>query len=45
MNRNKKKRDIKFQKLYECSLIVQDDYWKQFFVILSRGKSIKITFK
>lgn len=41
MNRNKKKREIKFQKLYECSLIEQDDYWKQFFENLSRGKSIK----
>jgi hypothetical protein len=41
MNRNKKKREIKYQKLYECSLIEQDDYWKQFFENLSRGKSIK----
>jgi len=41
MNRTKKKREIKYPKLYECSQIEQDDYWKQFFENLSRGKSIK----
>ena len=41
MNRAKKKRDIKYQKLYECSLLEQDDYWKQFFENISRGKSVK----
>jgi len=41
MNRSKKKREIKYQKLYECSLLEQDDYWKQIFENLSRGKSIK----
>lgn len=41
MNRTKKKREIKYPKLYECSQLEQDDYWKQFFENLSRGKSIK----
>jgi hypothetical protein len=41
MNRNKKKREIKYPKLFECSQLEQDDYWKQFFENLSRGKSIK----
>ena len=41
MNRNKKKREVKYQKLQDCSLLEQDDYWKAFFDNLSRGKSIK----
>jgi hypothetical protein len=41
MNRSKKRREIKFQKLYDCSVVEQDDYWKQFFENLSRGKTVK----
>lgn len=41
MNRMKKKREVKYSKLYDCSQIEQDDYWKQFLESLSRGKSVK----
>jgi hypothetical protein len=41
MNRMKKKREIKYPKLYECSQLEQDDYWKDFFENLSRGKTVK----
>jgi len=41
MNRSKKRREIKFQKLFDCSIVEQDDYWKQFFDNMSRGKAVK----